>query len=255
MGKTTNTERFYEGIPEISEFGDSQLIELFGFYLHEYKGVPHFKPRQIDECFEECHLQAPSWTRVHLNKNSKGRSAKFLKTKYGYKLSRATSIAAHSLLGHDTQVVQTSRELEGLSARLAEGAEQEFLNEAISCFHIGANRATITMVWILTLDHLFRYVLKKKLNEFNVVLAKNADKRVKITSVSSRDDFGEMPESKFIEFCRSAKIISNDVRKILDQKLGIRNTSAHPSGVQIHRSKVVDFVEDLVSNVVLKYPI
>ena len=105
------------------------------------------------------------------------------------------------------------------------------------------------------MDHLFRYVLKKKLCEFNAALAKNTDKRVKITKISNCDDFGEIPESKFIEFCRSAKVISNDVRKILDQKLGIRNSSAHPSGVQIHRSKVIDFVEDLVSNVVLKYSI
>lgn len=62
-----------------------------------------------------------------------------------------------------------------------------------------------------------------------------------------------MKESKFIDLCRVAKIISNDVRKILDQKLGTRNSSAHPSGVTINKSKVIDFVEDLVDNVVLKY--
>ena len=96
-------------------------------------------------------------------------------------------------------------------------------------------------------------MLNKKLTEFNSVLANNKDKRVKVTSVAQIDDFGDMPESKFIEFCRTAKIISNDVRKILETKLGIRNSSAHASSVSIGKAKVIDYVEDLVDNVVLKF--
>ncbi|WP_316863185.1 hypothetical protein [uncultured Cohaesibacter sp.] len=111
------------------------------------------------------------------------------------------------------------------------------------------------MAWILAVNHLFDYILRHKLAEFNKVLAKNTDKRVKVTVIKQRNDFSEIPEGKFIEFCRSAGVISNDVRKILDQKLGTQNTSAHPSGVKIMRSKVIDFVEDLVENVVLKYTI
>ena len=98
-------------------------------------------------------------------------------------------------------------------------------------------------------------MLGHKLAAFNAALAKNTDKRVKVTTVTQRDDFSDMSGSKFIEFCRSAKIISNDVRKILDQKLETRNSSAHPSGITISKTKAIDFVEDLVENVVLKYPV
>jgi hypothetical protein len=90
---------------------------------------------------------------------------------------------------------------------------------------------------------------------FDRVLAANTDKRVKVTSIKTRDDFGDIPEGKLIEFLRSSGAISNDVRKILDEKLGTRNSSAHPSGIEIKRSKVIDFVDDLVTNVVLKYAI
>jgi hypothetical protein len=45
------------------------------------------------------------------------------------------------------------------------------------------------------------------------------------------------------------------LRKILDEKLGIRNTSAHPSAVTIKPSKVVEFIDDLVENVIRKYVI
>ncbi|OIQ28045.1 MAG: hypothetical protein BM562_13815 [Alphaproteobacteria bacterium MedPE-SWcel] len=137
--------------------------------------------------------------------------------------------------------------------KLPDGSAKAFLAETLDCFEAGASRATIVMAWILTVNHLFDYILKHKLNEFNAVLAKNTDRRVKVAAITQRDDFSDIPEGKFIELCRSASIISNDVRKILDQKLGTRNTSAHPSGVKITRSKVIDFVEDLIENVVLKY--
>ena len=103
------------------------------------------------------------------------------------------------------------------------------------------------------MDHLFAYILRYKLAQFNAALAK--DKSVKLTTVAQRDDFMEMKESKFIEICRAAKIISNDVRKILDTSLGIRNSCAHPSGITVTKIKVIAFVEDLVENVVLKYDV
>jgi len=43
------------------------------------------------------------------------------------------------------------------------------------------------------------------------------------------------------------------VRKILDTKLGIRNSYAHPSTVKLPKSKALEFIEDLVNNVILKY--
>jgi small nuclear ribonucleoprotein (snRNP)-like protein len=125
----------------------------------------------------------------------------------------------------------------------------------IDCFEVGANRAAIVMCWLLAVDHLYSYVLKHHLRAFNAVLAKNTDRRVRVSVVQTKDDFGDIPEGKLIEFLRSANIISNDVRKILEEKLGTRNTSAHPSAVAIKPSKVVEFIDDLVENVVLKYVI
>jgi len=111
------------------------------------------------------------------------------------------------------------------------------------------------MAWILTMDHMFAFILQYKLAEFNAALSQNTDKSVKVKIITQRDDFTEMKESKFIDFCRIGKLISNDVRKILEQKLDTRNSCAHPSGININKSKVVDFIEDLVDNVILKYPL
>ena len=78
------------------------------------------------------------------------------------------------------------------------------------------------MCWILTLDHLLEYIMKHKLLKLNNALANNTDERVRVGAITHRDDFAEIPEAKLIELCRAAKIISNDIRKILVEKLGTR---------------------------------
>ena len=156
-------------------------------------------------------------------------------------------------LGAEQFTVQTSTTLRGLEHKVPEGGAKEFLEETIDCFEVRANRATIIMAWIMVVDHLFAYILKHRLAEFNLTLSK--DRGVKLNAIVQRDDFMEMKESKFIEICRAAKIISNDVRKILDTSLGVRNSCAHPSGITVSNVKVIAFVEDLVENVVLKYKV
>jgi hypothetical protein len=185
----------------------------------------------------------------------KGKPPKYIKVNGGYKLQRHIREALSSKLGAEKVTAQTSATLRGLEHKLPERSDKDFLRETIDCFEAGANRATIVMAWILATDHLFAYIIAHKLAEFNAVLALNTDKSIKVKAIARSDDFTEMKESKFIELCRQAKIISNDVRKILQQKLDTRNSCAHPSGITVNKSKVIDFVEDLVENVVLKYTI
>jgi hypothetical protein len=110
------------------------------------------------------------------------------------------------------------------------------------------------MAWAGAMDHLYDFILKHKLADFNLALGKRADRHAKVV-VATKDDFGDIQEKVFIEVARSSGVITNDVRKILDEKLGIRNTCAHPSTVEVHRSKVVNFIEELVDNVISKHAI
>lgn len=247
--------RFYNSIEDVAELSQAALIDLFVYYATVEAGETGVSAQGIRACFESCDLSVPARIAAHLSEGAKSKPPKFIKSNNGYRLERNFRDMLASHLGAEQVVVQASAELRKLENNFPEGPEKDFLKETITCFESGANRATIVMCWILTLDHLFHYILNNRIAEFNAALAQNTDKRVKITKVSVVDDFTEIPEGKFIEFCRSATIISNDVRKILDEKLGIRNTSAHPSAVKIHRSKVIEFVEDLVTNVILKYPI
>ena len=250
---TDAVNRFFNSIENASSHSQAELIGLFVYFLTVELGRDAATAKDVDQCFADCDLTPPKATAARLSEGLKSKPQKYVKSNGGYKLQRHMREALSKKLGAETSTSQTSATLRSLEHKLPTGSTKKFLAETLDCFEVGANRATIVMAWILAIDHLFDYILRHKLTEFNAALAKNTDKRVKVSVVTQRDDFSEIPEGKFIEFCRSSQVISNDVRKILDQKLGVRNSCAHPSGVSINRTKVIDFVEDLVENVVLKY--
>lgn len=247
--------RFYSSIKEADCQSQGELIALFSYFLTTELGQEVVTAKDINQCFTDCDLAPPRATASRLAEGCNSKPQKFIKSGLGFKLQRHMREVLSKKLGADTKTSQTSAKLRLLEHNIPAGSSKEFLMETLDCFAAGANRATIVMAWILAVNHLFDYILKNKLSEFNASLANNTDKRIKVSIVVQRDDFGEIPEGKFIELCRSAKIISNDVRKILDQKLGTRNSCAHPSGVKITHTKVVDFVEDLIENVIIKYKI
>ena len=245
--------RFYNSIEDAASLTDKDLVGFFVYYLTIEAGEDSASAKMVNDCFIACDLTPPARTAAHLSEGVG--SHRFVKAAPGYKLHRHYREELLQKIGKERVVAQTSRELRQLEARLQPGSTKDFLKETIDCFEVGANRATIVMCWILTLDHLIDYVLTHHMKAFSAVLSANNDKRVKLKSVTARDDFGDIPEGKLIEFFRASNVISNDVRKILEEKLGIRNSSAHPSAIAIKRSKVVEFVDDLVENVILKYKI
>jgi len=112
----------------------------------------------------------------------------------GYKLERHHPEGLSKKLGAERVIVQANAELRKLEAKMSAGAARDFLKETIDCFEAGANRATIVMCWILAMDHLMSCVLAHHLAAFIGVLAKTTDKRVKVTSITTRDDFSDIPD-------------------------------------------------------------
>lgn len=233
-------EAFLLQIPESGTRSPAELIDYFVYFLTVFDGREYVQSSDVEECFDLSRLKKYSNTSAYLSKNSaarKGSNPKFIRSKRGYGLERRTQLAIQKSLHTGPARIETSHLLRSLLPKLSSTKEQAFLQEAIDCYEISARRAAVVLVWILAVYHLHSYILENELSAFNSALAKNTDKRIKITTVTRLDDFEEIPEGKFIEFCRAANIISNDVRKILEVKLGVRNTSAHPSGKQFPRSR------------------
>lgn len=220
-------------INDTQKHSDAARIDIFVYFLTEEAGQASVSVKDVEQCFRECHLRVPKPVAPHMSRGLSSKPPKFIKVDGGYRLERHPKERLAALVGAETAVLDIPADLRRLLEELSEGARKEFLRETLACFGVHAYRATVTLAWLLTLDHLFELILTKHLDAFNKVLAANTDRRVRIASVAVRDDFGEMPEGKFVEFCRSAGVVSGDVRKILDEKLGTRNSVAHPSGVSI----------------------
>jgi hypothetical protein len=231
---------------------------VFVYYLTEVLGLPAATTKDIEECFRESDLPVPGSVSAHLSKGLKSKPRRLIKVgNGGYRFERHHKEKVAARLGAETHTIQISPELRTLESEVPEGSGKEWLREALDCFGVEAYRATLVMVWLYALDHLFQYTLLHHLKAFNEALAKHPDQKTvrKVGEVKGRDQFTLLGEEMFIDVCRSAHIISPDVKRILVERLGNRNSAAHPSGVKFTRHNVVSFVESLVHNVILKYPL
>jgi hypothetical protein len=110
------------------------------------------------------------------------------------------------------------------------------------------------MVWNIAFYHLCKYILTYKLADFNNRIPVKYPKKWKVTDmplIKKYDDFGdEMSEREVIEVANSASIITGDMHKVYVEKLGKRNSAAHPSTHQVTQVQAEGFIDDLITNTV-----
>jgi hypothetical protein len=239
-------------------------ILLFAYYIRKYKSQSAFTRQELLECFDGGLIKRPVNPDESLAKLLKGKLPPLIRVRdeSSFSLSRDGLAEVEDYLAQVTgkhglpEDLRTTvlPYLRKIALRVTDENKRRFLAEAISCLAAEATRASIVMVWILTVDHLYDYVLKNNLAAFNGAMQAKGGKYLKM-AIKGKDDFEDLREGEFIEILRGSGTITNDVRKILEEKLGVRNSSAHPSGITIHPTKVINFIEDLVDNVIVKYPI
>lgn len=249
--------RFYNSISDAGKLSQSERIDFFAYFLTGEMGQTTFTVADIRRCFDDCSLAVPSFVAQHLSKGTTSKPKRYVKAPVGYKLEKHMRDGLADRLGAETHKVQIPVELRQLEAKVPAGSGREWLKESLDCFGVEAHRATLIMIWLYALDHLFQYVLRHNLPAFNAALAAHPDQKTakKVGPISHRDQFTLLGEDMFLELCKTSKTISPDVKRILLEKLGTRNSAAHPSGITITRNKAVEFAQDLVLNVVLKYPL
>lgn len=250
--KQLSLHEFTSQIDGFYDLGIKSQVDYLVFYLTNHAGYNSVTARTVNEQLIELDLHTYKRLPQYLSDASRTRDGKYVKLKAGgYKLNGKLATELSVTLTGTPAKNSLDKELIQIVKTVGEDNERAFLEEALKCYQVAAYRAAIVLIWLVSVDHMQNYVLTKKLSEFNAELKKNPDRKVK--RIVSKDDFSDLPENKFIELCRAASIISNDVRKILDAKLGIRNSAAHPSGITVGEHKAVEFGIDLINNVILKY--
>lgn len=245
------TDRLNAYISRIEDFEAISIIQQIKYMSYIYlkmNNTRQFAASDILLLFDKAHLKKPS--NIHSDLNRLCSHNILLKNNSSYIFQRKALGDLDSEFGLVKPFLDISPELRELEKKIMDNNKRKFLEEAIHCYEIKAYRASIVMSWILAMEHLQQYIFENKLKEFNDELKKQ---RLKLKVIKTRDDFGEIKEIMFIEICRAAGVISGNVKKILDEKLSIRNIYAHPNSINITVSKATSFIEDLVENVIIKY--
>jgi hypothetical protein len=244
-------DSFISRINSFTELDDKSKIDYLSYYFTNKDRAAVVTSTQIEKALSDLDMKAYSRTAAYLSEESKSKNGKYLKQKTGYRLERKTFDHIKKLIENEPKIIAVSKQLADLQLKVIDTQEAAFLNEAINCYKVGAYRASIVMVWALAIDHLQKYIFGNKLTEFNNAIKKDSNK--KLQPIIQYDDFSEIREIKLIELMRSGGIISDDVKKILDEKLGIRNSAAHPSNIVVLDTKATEFISDLLVNILLKY--
>lgn len=245
-------KKFAAKFDDFSQWVSTKQVDYIAYFLITDAGQASVTANNIHDAFDALDLKPYKRTSAYLSENASSRAGKYVKVKVGgYRLVQGKFNEIDKLVKQEPVKVAVDTKLTDLIDKVADGSEKDFLLEASNCYRIEAYRAFIILVWIVTLDHMQKYIFANKLTEFNAAIAKSVDKKLK--PMVNYDDFSDLKEVKFIELARSAGIISNDVRKIMDEKLGIRNSAAHPSGIKLSGHKATEYALDLIDNVLLKY--
>ena len=238
-------------IDEFDSLTDKEQIRLLSYFHVTAHGKEFFTTTDIKEEFDAQKLRQPSNVSSELSKLSSSKPPTILKDKKGWTFHRTAKKELDEIYLGTTHKRAISITLRDLLKDITGKEQQLFLEEAITCFEVKAFRASIIMTWLLALDVLYEYILTKKLTDINAAIT--AHGKYKKIQVTKKDDFTDIKESDFIELCRVGKIITSDIRKILDEKLDFRNTCAHPNTIVVNEPKVIAFIDDLVDNVIKKY--
>lgn len=247
---------FIKKVPSFAAKSHAEKITLFGWFLHSQENKDRFSPTDIKKCYEKANLSNPS--NIHSSVEALyGKSTKdILKDRLGFRLSQTTRDRIDSLYGFAETTFTIEKMLSDLPGKISDDGEKLFLTESLVCYRHGAFRASIVLIWNLSYDHVLRWILSdgKRLADFNAAIPKRNPKKSHVT-INKREDFEELKEDEVVDIVGSMSGFTSGMKKVLKEKLGRRNTYAHPSTLQITRSQVDDMITDLINNVVLNLPV
>lgn len=251
MSAEHDLRSFIAGVNGFSEMGHADKVRLFAWLQHSLFKRDRFSTGDINWCYNTLSYQ-PGNTSQYL-KNMEGKV--LLKDGGGYRCEGKFRTKYDELYGEHDITLNVRHMVKDLANLLPELGEQDIFQEALKCLRHDAGRAAIIMVWNIAFYHLCQYVLRHKLTDFNNRIPIKYPKKWKAADmplIKKYDDFGdEMSEREVIEVCNSAGIVTGDMFKVYVEKLGKRNSAAHPSTTHMTQVQAEGYIDDLIRNAVL----
>jgi hypothetical protein len=238
-------------IQNFKTLNQTEKTKIFAWFVQSHLKKVKFMPVDIRACYDSISLECPSNISAIFKNLAERKPKVFIKSKDGYCLEKNTFDSINKKYSERENKIVVEQVLKNLPNLIPDINEKDFFNEALICFRNSAFRASIVMTWNLSFSHFCNWIFNHHLGSFNTQLTKSFPK-AELSSVIKFDDFSILKESQIIQVAKSANIISNDVSKILTDKLNKRNSAAHPSSITILQYQAEDFITDLINNVVIK---
>lgn len=251
MSAEDDLRAFVSAINGFGDWGHADKIRLFAWLQHSLRKKDRFSTGDINWCYGTLSYK-PGNTSDYL---AKMESKELLKDARGYYCEGKFRAKYDQHYGEHDITLNVRQMVKDLVNLLPELGEKDIMKEALICLRHDAGRAAIIMVWNIAFYHLCQFVLRHRLTDFNNQIPVRYPKKWKaadIPLIKKYDDFGdEMSEREVIEICNSAGIITGDMHKVYVEKLGKRNSSAHPSTGHVTQVQAEGYIDDLIRNTVL----
>ena len=154
----------------------------------------------------------------------------------------------------DVEQESPAAALESLEQAIAQAPKdyRPYLQEALACYQHGLYRAAILMVWAAVVQHLYSVAGSHR---GGVTLVQAANKarfgnaKRKYREIKKQDDFLYLGERDFIQLAEDSGMLNRNARKVLHERLELRNLCGHPTQYRPGREETVIFIESLTLNV------
>lgn len=126
-----------------------------------------------------------------------------------------------------------------------------YLEEALACYQGTLYRAAILMVWAAVIQHLYSVAGSHRngVKEFEKANHARFGTSARYRKLKKQDDFLYLGERDFIQLGEDAGMFNRNARKLLHDRLDLRNLCGHPTGYRPGREETVIFVESLLLNI------
>ncbi len=126
-----------------------------------------------------------------------------------------------------------------------------YLQEALSCYEHGLYRGAILLVWASAVQHLYSVAGQHPggVKAFETANQARFGGSKKYRPLKKQDDFLYLGERDFLQLGEDAGMFNRNARKVLQERLDLRNLCGHPTQYRPGREETVIFIESLVLNV------
>ncbi len=168
---------FIEKFDDFLEWDDKKKVDYLSYYLTSKDKTSTVTSKKIDDTMHSLDIRVYPRTSAYLSEESKSKLGKYNKQQTGYRLEKKNFDEIKMVVENEPRVTAVSQELTSLLSKVKDSQEHSFLTEAINCYRVQAYRASIVMVWTLTIDHILKYIFGQKLSEFNTAISNHSTKK------------------------------------------------------------------------------